>query len=174
MILDLRLQPANGMNKCSVGFIFGVAADGAADGASDAPVEVALSIGRTFVWPVSPGVPVSVSNGAVVRAVDQKNFLKLTALKIGTSVIRSGSRSLEISVVPEASFRIYEVLKNTIQPMRGLRLSLDSGKLQVTGRLLRWSDWRAIAESSRGFPADVFTFSAVPDDDVKAEAMVEL
>jgi pilus assembly protein CpaC len=58
--------------------------------------------------------------------------------------------------------------------MRGLALTLDTGKLHVSGRLLRWDDWRKIAENARGFPPDSFIFSAQIDDDVLNEAKAGL
>jgi pilus assembly protein CpaC len=138
--------------------------------------EIALSIGRTYLWKIGAGSPVSISNGAVIRAVDQGPLLKVTALKIGTSVIRTKEQVLEVAVVPESSYRIYEALKTVMEPMRGLKLSLDTGKLSVSGKLLRFEDWQKIESVARSFPADSFTFTASIDDDVRpvAEAALKI
>ena len=146
--------------------------------ASDEPSEVnediALSIGRTASWPVAKAGEISVSNGAIIRVVDQSQALKITALKLGVATIRIGLRRLEVNVLPEAAYRIYSVLRELLKDRRGLTLSSTSGRLKVTGRLLRASDWLAIAEALPNASADQFTFQAGLEPEVESAIRPEI
>jgi pilus assembly protein CpaC len=129
---------------------------------------LALSIGRTSSWPLSPSDRVSVSNGAVIRTVDQGNSLKITAIKLGTAVIKTETRQLEVMVLPEASFRFYAALSEAIEGRRGLKInSSPGGKLEVGGRLLRAEDWSAIADALQEVKPGSFLFRANLDPDIQ-------
>lgn len=135
---------------------------------------LALSIGRTAYWPVSAGESVSVSNGAILRVVDQGDKVKITALKLGSAVLRSGSRVLEVNVVPEASYRIFSQLQSGIEGRRGLEVTSVSGALQIRGRLLRWEDWKAASEFLPDAKAGAYSFAAKLEDDVRMQTEKEL
>ena len=103
----------------------------------------AVSIGRSIQWPVNRSEGVTVSNGAVIRVVDQGASLKITGVKLGHAVVKTKTRSLEVSVLPEVSYRSYERLARAIEGRRGLSIDVRSGTLEIRGRLLRASDWSA-------------------------------
>lgn len=129
----------------------------------------ALSVGRVLYWPAKDVREISVSNGAVIRVVDQGPIIKVTALKLGSATLRMGNETLEIDVIPESSYRIYERLKLALEGRRGLVLSARTGKLEVSGRLLRWSDWESLAQAAP--PAEGgYSFTAEIDDDVATAA----
>lgn len=142
--------------------------------ASEATDDVALSIGRSALWPVAAAGQISVSNGAIVRVVDQGRTLKITALKLGTASVRIGPRRLEINVLPEASFRIYERLRAAVAERRGLSVTAASGSLKIVGRLLRASDWLAIADTLPDAGAGLFEFQATLEPSVESEIRSEL
>ncbi|MES2964877.1 MAG: hypothetical protein V4760_13380 [Bdellovibrionota bacterium] len=121
---------------------------------------VAVSIGRSISWPVTSSDRVTVSNGAVVRVVDKGEFVKITGVKLGHAVIKTATRTLEVSVLPEPSYRSYERLSASLAGRRGLRVDVRSGALEVRGRLLRWSDWEEIADSMKSASDGAFRFAA--------------
>jgi pilus assembly protein CpaC len=135
----------------------------AADTAPPAREAIALSIGRSTLWPVATRGTISVSNGAVIRVADQRSFVRITALKLGTSVVSFGARQLEVNVVPEASYRIFEALRSALRDRRGLEISSASGALRVTGRLLRTEDWIALAEAVPSASTGTYSFAAAID-----------
>lgn len=129
----------------------------------------ALSVGRVLYWPAKNAREISVSNGAVIRVIDQGPTIKITALKLGSATLRMEDEVLDIDVIPESSYRIYESLKSALEGRRGLVLSARTGKLEVSGRLLRWSDWEALARAAP--PAEGgYSFTAEIDNDVAVAA----
>ena len=135
---------------------------------------LALSIGRSTLWPVGRGTPITVSNGAVVRANDLGSTVKITALKLGHAVIKAGEKSLEVAVLPEAGYRAYEALNAATEGRRGLRLDFDSGSLAIRGTLLRWSDWSEIADLSRNVSENAFRFEATIEPSLREQVAAEL
>ena len=130
---------------------------------------VTLSIGRTFEWPAPRRASVSVSNGAIIRVVDQGSRLKVTAKKLGSAAIRAGDRALEISVVPEPVFRLYDRLRGTLEGKRGLELTVSDKGFAVRGKLLRLEDWQSLATSALG-SAPGFTFAAQIEPEMRERA----
>ncbi len=137
-----------------------------ASAGSHADETAAVSIGRSISWPVGAAERVTVSNGAVVRVVDQGATVKITGVKLGQAVIKSRTRTLEVSVLPEVSYRSYERLLSAIAERRGLKIDVHSGALEVRGRLLRWSDWAGIADAMKTAPNSAFRFAAAVESDV--------
>ncbi|RYZ72266.1 MAG: hypothetical protein EOP05_11205, partial [Proteobacteria bacterium] len=131
--------------------------------------DLALSIGRTASWPLPANEHVSVSNGAIIRVVDQGKAVKITALKLGTAVIKTKTTELEVLVLPEASYRFYASLSSAIENRRGLKISAARGKLEVRGRLLRAEDWEVIGESLQEAKSGSFSFRAEVEDEVRLE-----
>ena len=135
---------------------------------------IALSVGRSALWPVSSSGEISVSNGAIVRIVDQGKHIKISALKLGAAVVRSREKTLEINVLPEKTYRLYASLRDSLENRRGLSVSSASGTLKIGGRLLRAEDWMAIASGLQSADADSFSFQATIDPDVEAQIRKEL
>lgn len=146
----------------------------ATDSDSAVQSELALSIGRTASWPSPAGEAVSVSNGAIVRVADQGKTLKITGLKLGTAVLKTKTKELEILVLPEASYRFYAGLAEAIEGRRGLSISAVRGKLEVRGRLLRAEDWAAIGEALQEAKPGSFSFRATLEDEVRRSVEKDL
>lgn len=180
-------------SKVLVGFSFSLAAFWFAESAfatllpdpsssSEVSEDLALSIGRSALWPVPSAGAISVSNGSIIRVGDQGHTLKITALKLGAAVVRSGSRRLEVNVISESSYRLYATLREAIRDRRGLSISVASGSLRIVGRLLRADDWLAIGNalaadsdlSASGSSQGKFVFSASLDPDVERTMQVAL
>ena len=136
--------------------------------------DLALSIGRSALWPVPSSGAISVSNGSIVRVGDRGHAVQITGLKLGSAVVRSGFRTLQVSVIPEASYRFYSSLHAALEGRRGLTLVSDSGALAVSGRLLRAEDYFALARSVPSAPAGAYSFSASIEPEVLGEVMSEL
>ncbi len=131
--------------------------------ASSGAESIVLAIGRSAHWPTSRGGIVTVSNGAIVRAVDFGSSLKITGKKLGSVTIAAALRRVDVHVVPEKVFTLHEKLQQALQGRRGLRLSVQDQRLRVTGRLLRWEDWRILSEAARGSEAE-WNFEATLDE----------
>jgi len=136
--------------------------------------DLALSIGRSASWPVSSSGSISVSNGSLIRVGDLGHSVQITGLKLGSAVVRSGLRTLQVNVIPEASYRVYSALHAALEGRRGLSLTSESGELRVSGRLLRAEDWLAIASALPDAPAGAFTFAATVEPDVLGEVRAKL
>jgi pilus assembly protein CpaC len=73
-------------------------------------------------------------------------------------------------VVSPQTFSLYERLDNRLKNLKGLTLNLRDGHVVVEGRLLRLSDWQAIADVAQSYPAE-YDFAAHPLADVAEEAL---
>lgn len=142
--------------------------------AEEASSSVAISIGRSLLWPISSRESVTVSNGAVVRVVDKGAALKVTGTKLGHAVLKTETRTLEVSVLPEASYRDYERLLQAVRDKRGLSLDVNSGALEIRGRLLRWNDWQDVAIQMRSAADGSFRFAASVEPEVRERVLSEL
>jgi pilus assembly protein CpaC len=130
------------------------------------PQEIALALGRVYLWKAPKGSTVSVSNGSVVHVMDLGSALKITGKKNGEATLSAAGHSLHVVVLPESSFRVYEELNHGLQGRRGLELGAEGKDVVVRGRLLRMSDWRHLA----GHGEDDYRFTAHLDDALKSEA----
>jgi pilus assembly protein CpaC len=137
--------------------------------ASDEAETIALAIGRSVHWPTSRGGIVTVSNGSIVRAVDFGSSLKITGKKLGSATISAGTRRADIHVLPEKVFSLYERLQHALKGRRGLKLMLQGQSLRITGRLLRWEDWRVLSEAAQGAEAE-WKFEATLDQRLVPQA----
>lgn len=135
---------------------------------------IAISIGRSVFWPTPARENVTVSNGAVVRVVDRSSSVKITGVKLGQAVIKTASRTLEVSVLPEASYRNYERLIEASRDRRGLIVDVHSGSLEIRGRLLRWSDWDEIATEMKSARDGAFVFAAIIEPQARARVVENL
>jgi pilus assembly protein CpaC len=106
---------------------------------------IVLAIGRSAEWSALPGAAVFVSNGAIVGVRDLGSRVRVTAKKLGTAQLRSGSRMAHVQVLPAATFLLHERLSSTLRARRGVSLDAVGKTLTLRGRLLRWEDWRAVA-----------------------------
>lgn len=109
-----------------------------------------LSVGRSGSWSAPAKIPVSVSDGSVIRVSDEGSSLKIIARKLGTAHIRAGSRTLDVHVLSESDSRLYHKLAGALEGRRGLELTSDGKEIFVRGRLLRFDDWLAISEATEG------------------------
>lgn len=104
-----------------------------------------LSIGRSMEWSVPAGTPITVASGAIVRVVDLKSRVKVVGQKIGETEVRAGQRRLHVHVVSESERRLHHALDEAIAKMRGLELGIDGKLIHLSGRLLRFEDWKKLA-----------------------------
>lgn len=109
-----------------------------------------IAPGRYYDWSLPRGVNISVSNGSVVRAADKGAFVRLTGKKQGTVTVRAGFRTLQLTVLAESKFALYERLRRTMAGMRGLKLATSGAEIEVRGRLLRLEDWIELAQAASG------------------------
>jgi pilus assembly protein CpaC len=120
---------------------------------------IVLGIGLSEEWKTPRGGSVSVSNGSVIRLKDLGDRVKITAKKIGDSVVHAGTHTAEVHVIAAPLFRLYERLHEALIDRRGLELVVSGTSLSVRGRLLRWEDWQALADAAKNSTAS-YSFEA--------------
>lgn len=118
-----------------------------------------LSPGHWALQGATGRVPISVSDGAIVHVRDLGAKIKILGRKIGHADIRVGTRSIEVEVISENEYRLFQSLTDTLEGMRGLEITVDgsapkNSRLRIRGKLLRIQDWltlEKIARDSRAF-----------------------
>jgi len=129
-----------------------------------------LSVGRSMEWSVPAGTPISVANGEIVRVVDLKNRLKIVGRKLGETEIRAGQRRLHVHVVSESERRLYQALQETAAGMRGLEIGMDGKAIRLSGRLLRFDDWKRLAAAASASSDAAYRFQASVAPELGARA----
>lgn len=133
--------------------------------------EIWLRVGETKKLNASSEAVVRVGTRGIVRAVDSGDGIRLIGLKPGaTSLAVDGeSHMVRVSFSSQKEFAL--ALKRAVSTMMGLKLFSDEKHLAVRGTLLRFSDWRQIAELAREHQGE-FSFEAQALPDVASEALV--
>lgn len=90
-----------------------------------------------------------VENGSVVRISDQGSGFSVRGQKLGSSLVRIGKEEIQIYIVSSDFFKTENKLQPLIQKSIGLELHRENGELVVQGRLVRWQDWKALAEACK-------------------------
>lgn len=144
--------------ECSVFFALTLAFT---ESASAAQETVVLAIGRSTEWAVSRAGPIVVSNGSIAQVSDRGGTVRVTGKRIGTTIVHSGERELEVRIVREPVYRDFDRLDRRARVMRGLVVATDGEAIRLKGRLLRWRDWSDLAAEARGLRTPIFFESEI-------------
>lgn len=126
--------------------------------------EIWLKVGETKFLPASRDAVIRVGSRGVVRIVDEAKGIRVIGLKPGTTTVVVGKTShmAHVSLASQKDFAF--ALKSFVKKTMGLALNTDTGKPEVTGTLLRFSDWEAISEIAKKYQGEyVFKAQALPD-----------
>jgi pilus assembly protein CpaC len=118
-----------------------------ADASELAIKSIYLSPGRSRDWQAPATGSIVVSNGAIVKATDKGSFIRLTGIKAGATELRAGEHILQVVVVPEDRYQTYSRLDEIARDRRGFTVQTNGESVEVVGRILRWSDWEALARA---------------------------
>ena len=111
--------------------------------------ELWLGVGEVRALPAPPGASVKVGGRGILRVVDGERAIRVIALKPGRATVVVGATVLDVRVTPAQQLSFVRELRSTVAAMRGLTLDLGDGRPEIGGTLLRFSDWRVIAEVAR-------------------------
>lgn len=104
-----------------------------------------------------------IENSKILKVTDEGKKFAIKGLRQGHSLIKINDDPINIFVLSPAQEKAWLYLLPTIQKTLGLSLKMDEGKIIVTGKLVRWADWKKIYLSCRKSECD-FELRAQIDD----------
>ena len=124
--------------------------------------QVVLAVGATQ--------SIHFSNSRTVKATDLGSHVRISGKAVGEVDLEYQDGTYHVEVVKPDEFRLYLKFEKLVSQMRGLKLKVHKGRLQVTGELLRKSDW--IKLSQNNLDGIGFEFHAALDSHMKHEMLV--
>ncbi len=108
-----------------------------------------LSVGESVRVKTKPFESTYLSQSGLISLRDEGFALVLQARKQGQALLRVGKKVYKIQVVPFHIKDHFQKIKNFLKTKKGLKASLDSSVIFVTGRLHRIRDYKDLAEFSK-------------------------
>ncbi len=116
--------------------------------------KIILGIGSLYKIPVKLGSAIHVANSKILTVQDSSTQLLVTAKKAGACAISVNHASYLFEVLDASDFDFYKALIDLTKTMMGLSVEVSDTLVYVRGSLLRFSDWRKIAELATARKAD--------------------
>jgi pilus assembly protein CpaC len=114
--------------------------------------EIILRSGETKTLPATGKAWVEKSK--VIQLSDIGRGYVVRGIKPGTSLLKIGSKSYDISVLSPSQERAFAHLEKAVEKSLGLQLSMSNGQVRVQGHLVRWSDWESLYRACQGTDCD--------------------
>jgi pilus assembly protein CpaC len=95
-----------------------------------------------------------VEKSKVIKLSDAGNKFVIKGIRPGTSLLKIGTKSYDISVLSPAQEKAWRKLEGAVQRTLNLQLSLSEGKVRVQGHLVRWNDWETLYKACRNNDCD--------------------
>ena len=109
-----------------------------------------------------------IENRKVLEGEDQGAHFVLKAKSPGKTLLRNGSEVTEVWVLSNLQRHTHQLLRNSLRETRGLWQKIFAGKIEVHGRLVRWQDWKSLAETCESSDCEyVFRARMTPDQQEK-------
>lgn len=89
------------------------------------------------------------SNSKAVKVREFGGRILVTGLKAGTSQVTVGAKSETIRVVESTTKDLFQNLQPLMKYFKGIRLNWRQENLEITGQLLRLSDWLRVSEIAK-------------------------
>lgn len=128
-----------------------------------------LGKGQIYELKAPAGQHVYNSNSKVIKVRDSNGKLILNGRGLGQANLTVGNRLYRVEVLAEKQFKSFSQLETKVNKFEGLRLQNKSGRVVISGELLRFSDWKKIAELTREEDLE-YDFQAKIGQDVLIEA----
>lgn len=109
---------------------------------ADKDLVLGIGFSKTFKAPITSKV--YVSNGKVLKIKNHENELIVIGKSKGLSDLIIGSKTFRVQVLPKRNFLLFRELNESIDNTMGLKIEIKNYCLRITGKLLRWEDWRKI------------------------------
>ncbi len=129
-----------------------------------------LKIGEVRHLAAPPDAVIRVGSRGILRVVESAKGIQLIGLKPGVTALTIDRRPYQVHVVRSGQKEFLTELQTELAAMKGLRLVTDVQPLEIHGTLLRFRDWRRIAELARENGGE-FAFKAQALPDAAAEAL---
>lgn len=135
--------------------------------------ELWLKVGDVRTLSASAGGVVRVGKRGVVKVIDSGESVRVVGLNPGatTLVVDNQTYSIRVSLSQQKQFLL--ALRSELKQMMGLKLSQDTQRIEVSGTLLRFSDWLRIAELAQEHSGE-YVFRARPLPEVAQQALSHL
>ena len=127
---------------------------------------IVLFIGQSKFLSVSKDSHIHITNKKVIKFIDQKNKIKLTGYKKGSSSIWVAEKLFKIFVFEKSKYKFYISVQKLIAQSLGLKLAIKNKKIVIQGQLHRLQDWILFSQIHRLHPT-AYIFEAIPDDDIQ-------
>lgn len=126
--------------------------------------DVVLTVGESA--PLSShGLNVRNSNSKSVKVREFGGRILVTGLKTGVSQVTVGSKSETIRVVEATTKDLFHNLQPLMKYFKGIRLAWRQENLEISGQLLRLSDWLRVNEIAKRAGARYVLSSQVDPED---------
>jgi pilus assembly protein CpaC len=133
--------------------------------------EIILNPGETK--PVPAHGKAWVEKSKVLQLQDRGSSFVLKGLKPGTSLLKVGKDSYDVSVLSPSQEKAYRLLKPAVEKSLNLELSLSDGKVRVKGHLIRWADWEKLYRACQSKDCD-YSMEATMDPSLKSSAQKKI
>jgi len=114
--------------------------------------EIILKPGETRTLPASGKAWVEKSK--VIQLSDTGKGYIVRGVKPGTSLLKIGSKSFDVSVLSPSQEKAWRKLNRVVQKTLNLQLALSDGQLRVQGHLVRWADWETLYRACKNNDCD--------------------
>lgn len=126
--------------------------------------ELWLKVGEVRFLPAPRDAAVRVGARGIIRVVDADQGVRLIALKPGFTSMAVGENSYTVRVSHSLQKDFLVRLRKTVDSMMGLKVSVGGTRAEVSGTLLRFSDWQKLAALAREMDGEYsFRARALPD-----------
>lgn len=132
-----------------------------------------MAVGETATLPAPRSAVVRIGSKKILGAVDEGTRIRLMALKPGETTAAINGHVRKVIVTGAGQKKFLSQLNELLKDRMGLRGQITNGQIEITGQLLRWEDWRDIAQLSQRTNG-AYNFRAVPLPDVAETAIRRL
>ncbi|MGZ5279874.1 MAG: pilus assembly protein, partial [Pseudobdellovibrionaceae bacterium] len=114
--------------------------------------EIILKPGETKTLPAFGKAWVEKSK--VIQLSDTGRGFVVRGVKPGTSLLKIGSKSFDVSVLSPSQEKAWRKLERVVQKTLNLQLTLSDGQIRVQGHLVRWMDWETLYRACKNSDCD--------------------
>jgi pilus assembly protein CpaC len=133
--------------------------------------EVILRPGETKTLPASGKAWVEKSK--VIQLLDVGKGFVIKGVKPGTSLLKIGKKSFDVSVLSPSQEKAWRKLEPAIQKTLNLQLSLNEDQVRVQGPLVRWTDWETLYKACKNNDCD-YVMEVTMKDSLRAFAQKKI
>lgn len=110
-----------------------------------------------------------VEKAKVIQVLDQGNSFILRGRRPGTSLLKIGQRSYDVSVLSPSQEKAWNKLEKAVQKTLNLQLVLVDGQVRIRGQLIRWADWEKLYRACQDQSCD-YVMEVTMADSLKSVA----